>query len=118
MTAELLKTILGAGGIATVLLGIIGGIIKLVQNRIQANREDDLDDRSWVELYRSYVEEHLIWDNEMRSDVLQLRRAVDELRAAADIKREPWPPIKPAPKLFPKKGSDGTNSQADSTHPQ
>lgn len=105
MDMELLKTVAGAGGVATVLLSIIGGIIKLVQNRIQNNREDDLDDRSWVETYRSYVEEHLIWDNDMRSDVLQLRGAVDDLRDKAGLKRMIWPDIKPAPKLFPKRGS-------------
>ena len=118
MHGELIKTILGAGGVATILVTIIGGVIKLLQNRLQNNRDDDLDDRSWVELYRSYVEEHLIWDTEMRGDLLQLRRVIDEMRAKNGMDAVVWPPIKPAPKLFPQKGSSGTNNQADCTHPQ
>lgn len=106
MDSELLKTIFGSAGIVTLLIGAVGGAVKLYQNRVQARREDDADAANWNADYRAYAEKHLPWDQEMRQHVLSLQLVVSDLQRKLNMPVTDWPKIEQAPPLFPPSGRE------------
>jgi hypothetical protein len=100
---DLLKTILGSSAVVGLVVALVTGATKIYQNRFQARREDDRGELMWAADYRAAAEAHLSWDQEMRVRAMQHEPLINELRAKLGMDLIVFPPIPPAPPLFPRR---------------
>jgi hypothetical protein len=105
MDSDLIKTILGSSTVVAIILAIIAGVVKLYNNQVQGRREDTLNESEWAAEFRAAAEMHLPWDQEMRSHILTVQNLVNRLQIKGGEDPTVFPPIPPAPPLFPRRGS-------------
>jgi hypothetical protein len=104
-SGDLLRTILGSSTVVAIIAAIIAGVVKLYNNRVQGRREDKIDESEWAAEFRAAAEMHLPWDQEMRSHILTVQNLVNRLQIKLDIEPTVFPPLPPAPPLFPRRGA-------------
>jgi hypothetical protein len=103
MDTDLVKTILGSSAVVGLLTAMVAGALKIYNNRFQAQREDNRYEVTWAADYRAAAEAHLSWDQEMRVRAMQHEPLINELRAKLGLDPVIFPPIPPAPPLFPRR---------------
>lgn len=115
--AELVKTLLGSGAVTIILVALMQAGLKLYENRksLRAAKvlkdSDSADakairDSDWNALFRHAAEKHLPWDLALQGRVAQLESLVNELRRKSGEEPIPFPPLPPAPPLFPEPRGD------------
>jgi hypothetical protein len=102
---DLVRTILGSSTVVGLIVAIIAGVVKLYNNRVQGRREDNIVESEWAAEFRAAAEMHLPWDQEMRSHVLTVQNLVNRLQIKAGDEPTVFPPLPPAPPLFPRRGA-------------
>lgn len=100
---ELVKTIIGSSAVVTLLLAIVGGVVKLVSQRSVNRREDDRDDAVTVGQMRAQAEAHVLgFDVPLVQAVLELRAEANAERIARGEPPRQWEPLPDSFPLFPK----------------
>lgn len=101
MDAELLKTILGSGGISVIVVGTITLGWNLYQNRKAGVRAEDMDDAEWNAAFKSGAEKHVLgYDVPIHHAVLDLQYEINKLRQQSGEEQKNFAPL-PDPRDFP-----------------
>lgn len=109
MDGDLVKTILGSGGITVVVVALLTLGAKLWENYKTGTRAEDMDDASWNSAFKSGAERHVLgYDVPVHQAVLELQSEINKLRFQTgeqpkDFARLPDPRDFP---LFPRSGKD------------
>ena len=101
MDNDLLKTILGSGGMTVVIVALLTLVSKLWQNYKAEARAEDMDEASWNASFKSGAERHVLgYDVPMHHAVLDLQYEVNKLRSQIGEEQKQFGKL-PDPRDFP-----------------
>jgi hypothetical protein len=104
MTGELVKQILSSSVVAAMIVSMIGGGWKIVQDKRRNARIDDRDVGDRLNDMLAAAEDHIVnYDVPMRERVMQHEALINQLRMSNNQAPVAFPPMPEAAPLFPRR---------------